>query len=159
MKRSAGFTLIELMITVVIVTILVAIALPSYQAHMIRAIRSAGQQFLLDIAQRQEQYFLDVRWYASGTATTSTAGSITMSIPDTVAAKYQAPSFTVPVQAANTPASYVVCISPQAGSTVANDGKLCINNSGQRWRSVTTATTYDSSKDCTWENTRCTPAP
>ena len=74
MKRSAGFTLIELMITVVIVTILVAIALPSYQAHMIRAIRSAGQQFLLDIAQRQEQYFLDARWYAAGIAATSTAG-------------------------------------------------------------------------------------
>ena len=67
MQRSSGFTLIELMITVVIVTILTAVALPSYQDHVRRAARSAGQQFLLDLAQRQEQYFLDVRWYADGT--------------------------------------------------------------------------------------------
>ena len=44
-------------------------------------------------------------------------------------------------------------------SLVANDGTLYINNLGQRWRSVTNLTTYNSAKDCIWENTRCTPQP
>ena len=78
MQRSSGFTLIELMITVAIVSILVAVGLPSYQAHMIKAVRSQGQQFLLDLAQREEQYFLDARWYASGIAASSTAGMMTI---------------------------------------------------------------------------------
>lgn len=159
MKRSSGFTLIELMITAVVVAILVAIALPSYQQHVARAVRSAGQQFLLDLAQRQEQYFLDVRWYASGIANTSTATMITMTVPDTVSAKYNAPVFTVPAQAAGVVPTFVIALTPKTGSVVATDGTLLINNVGQRWRTVTSATTYDSAKDCTWEQSSCHPQP
>jgi len=159
MQRSSGFTLIELMITVVIVSILAAVALPSYQDHVRRAARSAGQQFLLDLAQRQEQYFLDVRWYADGIASVATAGKITIPIPDNVAGKYQTPVFTVPAQAAGVVPTYVIALAPVAGSLVANDGTLYMNNLGQRWRSVTNLTTYDSAKDCTWERSTCTPHP
>ncbi len=159
MQRSSGFTLIELMITCAIVAILVAVALPSYQQHMIRAVRSAGQQFLLDLAQRQEQYFIDVRWYAAGIATTSTATKITMSTPDTVAAKYQAPAFTVPVQAAGVVPTFTICLAPIAGGTVSTDGRLCTNNAGQRWREVDSNSAYDSAKDCLWERNTCTPTP
>jgi type IV pilus assembly protein PilE len=93
MKRSSGFTLIELMITVVIVAILVSVALPSYQRYVARAVRASGQQFLTDLAQRQEQYFLDVRQYATGLGVA--AGQVNLAIPDQVATKYQAPVFTV----------------------------------------------------------------
>ena len=159
MQRSSGFTLIELMIAVVIISLLAAIALPSYQDHVRRAARSAGQQFLLDLAQRQEQYFLDVRWYADGIASSSTAGRITIPMPDNVTGKYQTPVFTVPAQAVGTMPTFVIALAPVSGSLVATDGTLYINNLGQRWRSVTNLTTYNSAKDCLWEKSTCTPKP
>lgn len=65
MRNASGFTLIELMIAVVIVGILASIALPSYQSYMQNGRRAEGQSALLDIAGRQEQFFLDNHQYTS----------------------------------------------------------------------------------------------
>lgn len=53
---AKGFTLIELMITVVVVAILAAIALPSYQEYITRARRTEGMALLNEAAARQERY-------------------------------------------------------------------------------------------------------
>lgn len=53
---AKGFTLIELMITVVVVAILAAIALPSYQEYIMRARRTEGMGLLHEAAARQERY-------------------------------------------------------------------------------------------------------
>jgi len=54
MKRkftySLGFTLIELMIVVVIIAIFAAVAIPSYQAYVLRADASRAQQQMQQIA-------------------------------------------------------------------------------------------------------------
>jgi prepilin-type N-terminal cleavage/methylation domain-containing protein len=63
MKRCAGFTLIELMITVAVVAILATVAVPSYTQYVVRANRSAVQRFMLDVANREEQFMLDARQY------------------------------------------------------------------------------------------------
>ncbi len=65
MNRKSGFTLIELMMTVAIVGILVAVAYPSYQNYLLTGRRGAAQAFLLQAAQRQQQYFLDNRSFAA----------------------------------------------------------------------------------------------
>ena len=49
-KRQAGFTLIELMMTVAIVAILARIAYPSYLQYIIRANRSAAEAQMMEIA-------------------------------------------------------------------------------------------------------------
>ena len=72
-KRTGGFTLLEVMIVVVIVGILAAIALPSYSNYVKRTNRSQAKQFLQDIANREEQYRLDQRAY---TATLGSGGRI-----------------------------------------------------------------------------------
>lgn len=64
-KRQHGFTLIELMVTVSIIAILAAIAWPSYQQYVIRGKRSAAQAQMMDIANREQQYLLANRTYAS----------------------------------------------------------------------------------------------
>ncbi len=46
-SRNRGFTLIEVMIVVVIIGVLVSIAYPSYQRHMIQTRRSDAQSALL----------------------------------------------------------------------------------------------------------------
>lgn len=54
--RNSGFTLIELMIAVAIVGMLVAIALPSYRAYIIRGDRAVARAALLDAQQFMERY-------------------------------------------------------------------------------------------------------
>ena len=60
-RRSRGFTLIELMMAIAIIAILAAIAYPAYQKHLAKGRRAAAQAYLMDIAQREQQYFLDQR--------------------------------------------------------------------------------------------------
>ena len=55
--RMRGFTLVELMITVVILAIIVAIALPSYSAQTQKARRTDARNALLDMAGREERFF------------------------------------------------------------------------------------------------------
>jgi type IV pilus assembly protein PilE len=64
-KRVRGFTLLEVMIVCVIVGILAAIVLPSYQAQLRKSRRASAESHLMDIASRQQQYLLDNRQYAS----------------------------------------------------------------------------------------------
>lgn len=63
-QLTRGFTLLELMITVLIVAILAAIAYPSYQSYLVRAYRSEAYTALNQWANLQEQFFLDQRSYA-----------------------------------------------------------------------------------------------
>jgi type IV pilus assembly protein PilE len=69
-RNSAGFTLIELMITVAIIAILIAVALPVYRNYVIRAKLVAGTNQLATTRAQLEQYYLDNRTYASVTTTT-----------------------------------------------------------------------------------------
>ncbi|GAB3390656.1 type IV pilin protein [Lysobacter fragariae] len=56
-RRVAGFTLMELMITVAIVAILAMIALPSYDWAMVKTRRGAAQGCLTEAAQYMERYY------------------------------------------------------------------------------------------------------
>jgi type IV pilus assembly protein PilE len=120
--KQTGFTLMELMITVTVVAILASIALPSYQSYVVRANRSAVQQFMLDIANRQEQYMLDARSYTA----TIGAGGLNMSTPAEVTGKYTVTA-TAPVA---TPPSFTITATPVAGSSQAADGALTLNDLG-----------------------------
>ena len=65
-QKTAGFTLMEVMITVAIVAILAAVALASYRSQIVRSNRSAAESFMQEVAGKEERYLLDNRQYASG---------------------------------------------------------------------------------------------
>lgn len=64
LRQSAGFTLIELMITVAIIGILGAIALPFYGDYVRRGKAQEATSELATIRVKMEQYFQDNRTYA-----------------------------------------------------------------------------------------------
>ena len=73
-RKQKGFTLIELMIVVAIVSILAAVAFPSYQQHVLRGNRAEGRTALLDAAARLERYYSDNnKFVALATANINTA--------------------------------------------------------------------------------------
>jgi len=62
-SRQQGFTLIELMVTVAILAILAAIAVPSYRNYVLRSQRTSATTALLRIQSAEEKYFLQNNAY------------------------------------------------------------------------------------------------
>ena len=63
MRRSTGFSLIELMIAVAIVGVIAAIALPAYSDYVRRGKITEAHSNLSDLRLRAEKFFADNRTY------------------------------------------------------------------------------------------------
>ena len=63
--RAAGFSLTELLITLVVVGILAGIGYPGYVDYVVRGNRQAARAMIYAIADRQEQFFQDNKSYAT----------------------------------------------------------------------------------------------
>ncbi len=63
--KQSGVTLIELLIAIVLLSIIASAAYPSYTQYIVRAKRTAGKSVLLQVADRQQQYFMDNKSYAN----------------------------------------------------------------------------------------------
>lgn len=81
-KKMQGVTLMELMIVVVIISILTAVAYPSYRQYVAKAKRNEAMAALLKIATLQERWYLQNNTYTTdmtnlgfGTATNHLTGS------------------------------------------------------------------------------------
>ena len=67
--RASGFTLVELMVVLLIISILAAIGYPAYGQYVVRSNRKAASSALYRIADMQEQFFLDNKAYAADLST------------------------------------------------------------------------------------------
>jgi type IV pilus assembly protein PilE len=56
-RRVRGFTLIELMVTLVVASILISIAVPAYQTQVRKSRRTEARNALMDLASREERYY------------------------------------------------------------------------------------------------------
>jgi type IV pilus assembly protein PilE len=63
--QVAGFTLIELMVTIVIAAVLLSIAVPSYMTQIRKSRRTEARTAVLDLATREERYFSVNNAYSS----------------------------------------------------------------------------------------------
>lgn len=149
-KKTSGFSLIELMIVVAVIGVLMAIALPSYDAYRVRSSRAAAQAVLLEIYAKQESFAQKERRYASLSGDYATEKGYTTNaqvindlmgpgfIPPDVAAQYVV---TIPVvdiigitqvDGVTSLEGYEVRAAPAAGSRQAGagEGTLVINQFG-----------------------------
>lgn len=65
LRGNLGFTLIELMIVVVIVSILSAISLPAYLEHTRKGKRAEGKAKMTEVVQRMERSYTDTSTYTT----------------------------------------------------------------------------------------------
>lgn len=127
MRAVRGFTLIELMITVVIVGILATIAVPSYISYQQRANRSAAQQTMMNLASQVEQYRLDARNYPSGIGTA--AGQIDFTVPAEASNYY---NITLASDNTATPPTYTITATPISGTTQDGESTLTLDSAGNK---------------------------
>ena len=127
MSRARGFTLIEIVITVAIVGILVAIAVPSYQNHLRKGRRAEAQAFITQVAQKQQQYLLDARSYAVGA---SALTDLSLTPPASVSSHYN-----VTVAAGPTTPSFTITAAATS-SVQSPDGDLTLTHTGEKKRMV-----------------------
>ncbi len=135
MYRKNGFTLIELMITVVIVAILATIALPAYTDYIRRGRISEAIGLLATQPIKMEQFFQDRRTYVGACA----AGTVAPAPGATSTFSFSCPTLTE--------AGYVVQAlgnGSMAGYT------YTINQAGAKTTVITSATGWSAGTSTCW---------
>jgi type IV pilus assembly protein PilE len=136
LQRIAGFTLIELMMVVVIASILVTIAVPSYLAQVRQSRRTDARTAILDLAQREERFFS-----TNGATYTVVPASLgyTGGFPQVVGSGYYQITVCSPACAPSaiaTAPSYTVTATPVAGQSQVNDAQcqsFSVDSTGQQF--------------------------
>lgn len=143
--KSGGFTLIELMVTVAIIGILMAIAISSYEFATIKSRRGAAQSCLTERAQFME------RFYTTNLAYVDSAG---VAAPDPLlncetdlAQSYSFSYSVTPTTAA--PSKFTLQAVPKPGSRQAAKETVCATMSlDQAGTKVVTGTAGTDTKQC-----------
>ena len=65
MTNKKGFTIIEILIVVVVIGILAAVVLPSYQSSVAKSRRADARAALADLAVKQEKFFAQNNTYTT----------------------------------------------------------------------------------------------
>lgn len=138
MRFQQAFTLIELMITVAIIAVLAAIAVPSYTDYITRSKFTEAHGMLGDLRVKMEQYYMDNRRYSTTTGG-GTCGIPGGNTPTVLNARYF--TFACASTSANAAGDqqYTLTASGNAGQGL--DGiAFTINHANARTTAVTAST-------------------
>ena len=136
-RARNGFTLIELMITLVVIGILAAVAYPSYTQYTVRGSRQAAQGELVQLANLQEKIYLNSNTYAVSVTAAyngTSAGGLGKTSGLTEDGKY-----TITVSPSDTPGQvFTLSATPVSTGPQANDGAITLSSTGAKtWGSKT----------------------
>jgi type IV pilus assembly protein PilE len=134
--RARGFTLVELMVTVVVIAILAAIGYPSYIQYVVRASRQAAQVELTQMASLQEKIYLNSNAYA-GSITAGYDGTSSGGLGNTTGTSKDG-KYTYSILPAGANQAYTITATPVPTGAQANDGTITISSTGAKtWGSAT----------------------
>jgi type IV pilus assembly protein PilE len=141
MKRFArGFTLVELMVTVVIISVLAAIGYPAYTTHVTKSRRADAQQFMMQMDVRQKQILIEQRAYATAPNALNVSSTGFSCSATRCSNQYYDITFNPAVDNTATPPSYTICATPKSNQS--SDGVLKLTSDGSKQRATgTTACT------------------
>jgi len=152
-RHSRGFTLIELMIVVVIATILLSIAIPSYQQQVRQSRRTEAKTAILDLASREERFLS-----TNPTGYTVVAANLGYgALPTVIGSGYYTVSVCSPACAPSAAAapSYTVIATPVAGSSQAQDTQctaFAVDSAGQQYAADGTGAYTAAAQQFCWTN-------
>ena len=136
--RQAGFTLIELMVVVAIVAIVFAVAFPSYERYVVRAKRAVGQNMLMQVADRQQQFFMDNKRFAADLTNLGFTASPFMVDDDGASTVAGDPDAVYSVALSNVTATTWTATATPLNGQLSRDtscGNLTINQAGAKGKS------------------------
>ena len=121
MRRSKGFSLLEILIVVAIIGILAAIAFPSYKKQIQRSNRAAAQAFMGDAANKQQIFLSTARTFATSVA------ELNLTPPADISPKFY--TFTIDA-VAGPPPCFTITAKAQGNQT--EDGDLTLDCQGTK---------------------------
>ena len=125
---SRGFTLIEMMIVIVIVSVLLLVGLPAYRKQVIQGNRAEGTGALLRIMDRQERY------YANNVPPTYASSMTRLGFPETFETENGHYSITIGNCTGSTDLKSCVKLTATAQGSQTDDGALTLNSRGEKTR-------------------------
>lgn len=133
-----GVTLMELLIVVAIISIIASVAYPSYTQFVTRSKRAVAAGALLQIADRQQQFFMDNKRYA-GSMTSLGYASDSIMIDEeggVVTTADDGRVYNIQISASNI-VTYELTATPQLNQAKKDTdcGNLTLTHTGQRGQS------------------------
>jgi type IV pilus assembly protein PilE len=132
--RHAGFSLIELMVTVVVVAILASIAIPTYTAQVRKSRRTEARSAILDLAGREERVLSVNNSYSAVPTDVGYTGSTWPTAGISVGSGYYTVVVTVPdPNFTGTGPSYVIAATATGGQSADTScASFSVNQIGQQ---------------------------
>lgn len=118
--NARGFTLIELMITVAVIAILAAVAIPSYSEHVRKSRRAQAKADLVELAQQLERFHTVQNTYSG------------MTLPFTVSPRDGKSYYTLSLSGAATSSAFTLQAVPGTGQDKDKCGTLTLDQAGRK---------------------------